>query len=177
MFTRKIDDSLSLALVQPSFAKDFLAIIEEQREELSAFLTWPAKAHDEAFFLKYIGDVLHSYADGTAMVCSIIYEGKVVGNIGLNTINHELKKANLGYWISQHYRGRGLITRCTSEFIKIAFEELGLSKVEIKAAINNTASRAVPERLGFTLEGIITQAENVNGKLYDHAVYGIYHSN
>ena len=173
MFTRKIDDGLYVALVQPSFAKDYFAIVRQEREELSKFLAWPSKAHDEAFFLNYIRQVLHDYAEGKALICAIVFENKIVGSIGLNTINHDLKKASLGYWLSKHYRGKGIITRCTSEFIKICFEELNLSKIEIKAAVNNTSSRAVPERLGFTLEGIITQSENVNGQLYDHAVYGL----
>ncbi|WP_312751700.1 GNAT family N-acetyltransferase [Psychrobacter sanguinis] len=173
MFTRKIDDDLSLALVQPSIAKDYLQIVTEQREELSTFLTWPAKAHDEDFFIEYIRSVLHAYAEGEALICAIVYQGKIIGSIGLNAINHDLKKANLGYWLSKHYRGQGIITRCTSEFVKIGFEELGLSKIEIKASVDNSASRAVPERLGFTLEGIITQSERVGDRIVDHAVYGL----
>ncbi|HIF9169539.1 TPA: GNAT family N-acetyltransferase, partial [Photobacterium damselae] len=40
-------------------------------------------------------------------------------------------------------------------------------------AIENKASRKVCERLGLTLEGIITRAENINGRVVDHAVYGL----
>ncbi|WP_296404961.1 GNAT family protein [Psychrobacter sp.] len=173
MFTRKINDSLSVALVQPSVAKDYFAIVSKERDELSKFLPWPSKAHDEAFFENYIRQVLHDYADGKAMICAIVFDNKIVGSIGLNAINHDLKKANLGYWVSKHYRGKGIATLCTKEFIKICFDEIGLTKIEIKAAVNNVASRAVPERLGFSLEGIISQSENVNGQLYDHAIYGL----
>jgi len=55
----------------------------------------------------------------------------------------------------------------------VAFIELSMSKVEISAAVENQASRSVCERLGFTLEGIITRAENLNGRIVDHAVYGL----
>ena len=173
MFTRKIDNDLSLALVQPSVATEYFAIVSKEKDELSKFLSWPSKADNEAFFEDYIRQVLHEYAEGKAMICVIVFKNKVVGSIGLNAINHDLKKANLGYWLSKHYRGQGIITRCTSEFVKIGFEELGLSKIEIKAAVDNSASRAVPERLGFTLEGIITQSERVGDRILDHAVYGL----
>lgn len=173
MFTRKIDNDLSLALVQPSVATEYFAIVSKEKDELSKFLSWPLKADNEAFFEDYIRQVLNEYAEGKAMICAIVFNNKVVGSIGLNAINHDLKKANLGYWLSKHYRGQGIITRCTSEFVKIGFEELGLSKIEIKAAVDNRASRAIPERLGFTLEGIITQSERVGDRIVDHAVYGL----
>jgi ribosomal-protein-serine acetyltransferase len=41
-----------------------------------------------------------------------------------------------------------------------------LNKVEIHCAVDNKRSRAIPERLGFTQEGII----RANQWLYDHYV-------
>ena len=55
----------------------------------------------------------------------------------------------------------------------MAFTDLDMDKVEISAAEKNVASRKVCERLGFKLEGVITQAENINGRIVDHAVYGL----
>ena len=49
-----------------------------------------------------------------------------------------------------------------------------MEKVEIEAAVENKLSRAVIERVGGTLEGIIKNAENLHGKIVDHAVYGVY---
>ena len=41
-------------------------------------------------------------------------------------------------------------------------------------ATENLASRAICERLGMKLEGIISNAENLNGRIVDHAIYGLH---
>ena len=55
----------------------------------------------------------------------------------------------------------------------MAFIELDMQKVEISAAVENQSSRKVCERLGFSLEGVITCSENLNGRVVDHAIYGL----
>ena len=45
--------------------------------------------------------------------------------------------------------------------------------MEILCATGNTRSRAIPERLGFTQEGIIRQAERFNDHYNDLVVYGM----
>ncbi|POF57850.1 RimJ/RimL family protein N-acetyltransferase, partial [Vibrio vulnificus] len=42
-----------------------------------------------------------------------------------------------------------------------------------RAAKENTASRAVAERLGMSLEGIISRNEKVQDRVLDHAVYAL----
>jgi ribosomal-protein-serine acetyltransferase len=46
-----------------------------------------------------------------------------------------------------------------------------LNRIEIAAAVGNVRSRAIPERLGFKLDGVLRERENVNGVMLDHAVY------
>ncbi len=173
MFSKIVDDEITLALVQPSFAKEYWAIVEQQREYLSQWLAWPQLADGEAFFLKFIKNSLHDYADGKSLTCAILYLGQVVGNISFNSINHSLKKVEIGYWLRQDYQGKGIVTRAVASLIEIAFNELAMQQVQIAAAEENLPSRAVCERLGFTLEGIISRAENLNGRVVDHAVYGL----
>ena len=43
----------------------------------------------------------------------------------------------------------------------------------VNAAVDNGPSRAVCERLGFTLEGIIRRAEKLPQGVVDHASYGL----
>lgn len=48
-----------------------------------------------------------------------------------------------------------------------------LNRVEIRAAVDNARSRAIPTRLGFTHEGTLREAEWLHGHPLDHAVYAI----
>jgi len=173
MYTDVLDRDLSLAMLEPEFASAYLSIVEDERDYLSRWLTWPPHAQDEAFFSEFITRSLHSYADGTSIVCAILYRGELVGNISLHNIDNGLAKAEIGYWIRQSSQGMGIVHRAVRAMLAKAFDQLGLLKVEIRAAVDNHPSRKVCERLGFTLEGVITRAENLHGRVVDHAVYGL----
>jgi ribosomal-protein-serine acetyltransferase len=58
--------------------------------------------------------------------------------------------------------------------VEYAFTHLDMGKVEMCVASDNNPSRAVCERLGMTLEGTITNAEFVQGRILDHAIYGLH---
>jgi ribosomal-protein-serine acetyltransferase len=166
MFTVEIDSELKLALVEPSFAQKYLDIISTQREYFSRWLVWPLHAKSEDFFLDFIKKSLIEYAEGKGMVCAIIYKGELVGNISFNTINQNLK-------IGENHQGNGIIAGAVSKLIDVAFFSLGLEKVQISAATDNLPNRKICERLGMKLEGIISNHENLNGRIIDHAIYGL----
>ena len=96
-----------------------------------------------------------------------------MGTAGFNYINTSLKKAEIGYWLSEQAQGSGIMTRACKTLIDMAFTELDLDKIEVPVAIGNTASRAVCERLGMHVEGTITNAENLNGRIVDHIYYAL----
>ncbi|WP_252393492.1 GNAT family protein [Hydrogenibacillus sp. N12] len=101
------------------------------------------------------------------------YRGTLVGVIGYHRIDWENKKTSLGYWLDPTVQGRGIMTRAARTMVDHAFFHLGLNRLEIRAATENTRSRRVAERLGFTLEGIIREAEWLGDRFVDHAVYGL----
>lgn len=173
MFSLQVDTDIKLFLVQHSFAPNYAQLAEENLAYLEQWLAWPPHCKTEQEFRAFIGKSLHDYADGKSMVCAIFYNDLLVGNVSFNTINHDLKKVEIGYWITQSAQGNGIMTRVCNKLIEIAFEQLLMDKVEISAATENLASRAVCERLGMKLEGIISNAENLNGRIVDHAIYGL----
>lgn len=162
MFSRKINDDLALALVQPSFAKDYLRIIAPNQEDFSRFLPWAASKLNEEFFLEYINKSLHGYAEGIMLPCSIIYRGELVGNIDFHQIDRDAKKASIGYWLDPEFRGRGIIGRSVKEFISIGFNELSLNRIEIWTSTKNEKSRSVAERAGFIQETNIREQDKVS---------------
>jgi len=174
MFTLDVDDKLKLALIEPSFAPLYLDIVTAQRDYLSQWLAWPPHAHDEAFFLTFIKRSLHEYADGSSLVCAMMFDDQLVGNISFNRIDHERKRVEIGYWINADFQGKGIVSKSATKMIDLAFNQYGMEKVQISAAVDNQPSRKLCERLGLKLEGIITHNENLNGRIVDHAIYGIH---
>lgn len=175
MFIQKIDQDVSIALVQDSFAAKYAELVTDQVDYLSQWLAWPPHCSQEADFRQFIQRVLHEYAEGKSMTCAIVYRNEIVGNCSCFNINHDTQCVEIGYWLSKHHQGKGIVTRVVKHLIQFSFEQLNMRKVQLSAAVDNLPSRNVAERVGMTLEGIITHSERVADRVLDHAIYGIHH--
>lgn len=65
------------------------------------------------------------------------------------------------------------MTRALKSLIAYGFKELGLNRIEVRVAVENKKSRALPERLGFTEEGRLREAERLYDHYVDHIIYGL----
>ena len=69
------------------------------------------------------------------------------------------KKTEIGYWLSESFQHKGIITQSGKALINYAFNEMNLNRIQLKAATGNLKSQQVAERLGFTKEGIERDGE------------------
>ncbi|MGG1674433.1 GNAT family N-acetyltransferase [Neobacillus sp. NRS-1170] len=99
--------------------------------------------------------------------------GKFIGSSGLHRINWDVPKFEIGYWIDSRYSGKGFITEAVEAITNFAFTELQAKRVEIRCDSKNVRSKAIAERLGFDLEGILKKdAISADGKeLRDTCIY------
>jgi len=174
LFKLDIDSEIELVFLTEVLAENLFKLVDTDREHLTQWLPWPPyikRVEDTSQFIK---NSIIDFAEGRGMVCAIEYRGDLVGVISYNKILRSLKKVEIGYWLSSKYQGKGIISRSVDFLTTYAFNNLDMEKVEIAAASENQPSRRVCERLGFKLEGIIKNAENLHGKLVDHAIYGLY---
>lgn len=81
--------------------------------------------------------------------------GEFIGASGLHRMNWEIPKFEIGYWIDTRQSGKGYMTEAAEAISNFAFNSLHAKRVEIRCDEKNDRSRAIPERLGFTLEGIL----------------------
>ncbi|TVY10545.1 GNAT family N-acetyltransferase [Paenibacillus cremeus] len=81
--------------------------------------------------------------------------GQLVASSGLHRMNWRVPKFEIGYWIDTRFSGQGYMTEAVQGITAFAFDELHARRVEIRCDPNNVKSRAIPERLGFILEGIL----------------------
>ncbi|MDC5839277.1 MULTISPECIES: GNAT family N-acetyltransferase [Vibrio oreintalis group] len=174
MFTQKVDDDISIALVQESFAVKYSELVTDQIDYLSQWLAWPPHCTSEQDFRLFVQRVLHEYAEGKTITCAIVYRGEIVGNCSCFNIDYDTKCLEIGYWLSKHHQGNGIVTRVVKHLIDFAFNQLNMEKVQLSAAVENRASRSVAERSGMTLEGVITNQEKIGERILDHAIYGIH---
>ena len=75
--------------------------------------------------------------------------------------------------IDAEQQGRGLMTQCCTVLIDYLFDDLALHRVTIQCGTGNTRSCAIPERLGFTCEGILRQSQWVNDRWVDMVVWSM----
>jgi ribosomal-protein-serine acetyltransferase len=90
----------------------------------------------------------------------------LAGVVTFDYIDWGNRAALIGFWLGKSFQGRGIMTRTCTALIDLAFNEMGLNRVEISCAVENRRCRLVPERLRFREEGVSRQRE----WLYDHFV-------
>ena len=98
------------------------------------------------------------------------------GLIGFKETDWVNKKTEIGYWLIEKMQGKGIITSCVTKLIKFAFQKLKLNRTQIKVAVGNSKSVAIPKRLGFTLEGIERAGEKHGQEYLNLKVYSLLKS-
>jgi hypothetical protein len=97
-------------------------------------------------------------------------EGRLCGMVGYNRLDWDNRTAFIGYWLAKDAEGKGIVTRCCRALVDHAFTELGLNRVVIQVAVGNFRSQAIPDRLGFSREGIAREGEWLYDRYVDLAV-------
>jgi len=124
----------------------------------------------------YLRTVMQGLAQGTEYSFAILEHGIVVGATGIRVVA-DAAEGEIGYWVSKDAEGRGIITRSSAALVQFAFEDLGLNRVVILCAVDNKRSRAVPERLGFSIEGTHRERDvNPSREPKDQVVYCLLRS-
>ncbi|MHB8128175.1 MAG: GNAT family N-acetyltransferase [Mobilitalea sp.] len=100
---------------------------------------------------------------------------KVIGEIVLYDFRLK-KQADIGYRLNKDYWGKGFASEAGQAMIKIAFEALGLSRLQIRCFSNNNGSVRVAEKLGFEQEGLIKQGAILN-VMTDYYIFGMLQDN
>ena len=116
------------------------------------------------------------HAKTRASTCAIRVDGDIVGVISHFFIDWDNRYAHLGYWLSEEWQGRGIMTRACRAFVSHAFRQLDLNRVELSCAAGNLRSQRMLERLGFEQEGTLRQVEWLHDRFLDHRIYSVLRS-
>jgi ribosomal-protein-serine acetyltransferase len=169
----KVDDEIKLRLYRKSDAAELFAVVNPNFEHLKTFLHWVKPDYSLASAKEFIVQNQKSAAEKKSEAYGIFYQNKLAGSVGFVNFSWHSRFAEIGYWVAKDFEGRGIITKSCRALINYAFEDLAMNRIEIRCAVENIKSRAIPERLGFRLEGVLRQAVWRHTRFYDVAIYGL----
>lgn len=170
--TIQVDNEIVLNQLVQSDAKDIFETINTQRSYLGKWLPFVAFTKEEADSVKYVESVINAPKDKFEYVFTIRKSGIFAGIIGFKDTDRLNKKTEIGYWLSEKYQKRGIMTKAVKKLCDFAFNELRINRIQIKCAAGNNPSIKIPKRLGFVLEGIERQGELLSdGHFTDLEVY------
>jgi ribosomal-protein-serine acetyltransferase len=163
-----------LRLLEESDAEELHGLIEANRTRLERWMAWAVDHATIAQTLEFIRAARRQLDENRGFQMAIVAEGSIIGMVGFHGIDWQNRATSIGYWLSEHAEGRGAMTDAVRTLTGHAFSELGLNRVEIRSDVQNGRSRAIPERLGFQLEGTLRQAYRISGERYsDDALYAV----
>ena len=111
---------------------------------------------------------------GTSCGLGLFVDDRLAGEVNVNNIvRGAAQYADIGYWIDQHFAGRGYMPESVVALLRHVFEDLGLHRVQIAIVPRNSASRRVVEKLGIRDEGVALRFLEINGVWEDHVRFAI----
>jgi len=173
MFFRQIDKDIKLSLSIPQYAEELFELTDRNRDFLGHWLPWLDTVKESSNTQQFLEHQLVRFQRSQALHVTIFYRGKIAGVLGYNSIDRDNNIRHIGYWQGQEFNGKGIMTKSVRDLIEIGFKYYALERMDIRCAVENSRSRAVPKRLNFQQEGIIRQAEKLGDRYVDHVVYGL----
>jgi [ribosomal protein S5]-alanine N-acetyltransferase len=86
------------------------------------------------------------------------------------------KRVAIGYIINPAHHRQGIATEAVSAMLDYCFGELGLHRVQALIQPDNSASRALAEKLGFRCEGVLRDHLRVGDTWHDEMLYALLRS-
>lgn len=131
--------------------------VVESLDHLRPWMVWAApELATEAAFTRFVRDATARAADGGEAVYGVFdtTTGAVLGGVGLHDRGRP-GSVEIGYWLHVAATGRGLMTRIVADLTDRALAMDDVRGVEIRCDAANTASAAVPRRLGYRLADVV----------------------
>jgi ribosomal-protein-serine acetyltransferase len=177
MFSRQLNDRISIRLPHSHQATELFALTDQNRLFLRKWLPWLDRVVTVEDSRSFLTHSLQRFVAGDCLPVMIYHQKQLAGVAGYNLIDSTHGIGYIGYWLGESFNGHGIMTRVVQDLIKIGRDYYAPQKVEIRCATENGRSRAIPVRLGFSHEGTLRRAERVYEQWLDHDVYGLLLAN
>jgi RimJ/RimL family protein N-acetyltransferase len=164
-------------IVRPHRLDDFDELwdaIQQSRDELRPWLPFADQSEEQ--LRDWLARVVAKWITREIMGMGIIERasGQLIGNIGLMVRGWNIGSFEIGYWLRTSAAGHGYMSEAVRLVTDFAFDHLDANRVMIRCDAENARSAAVPQRLGFALEGRMRRDFAApNGAIRDTLVFSM----
>ncbi|WP_112134476.1 GNAT family N-acetyltransferase [Glycomyces dulcitolivorans] len=172
-FTASLGEGAELRPLVPELAVEMTVHMDRGREFIGRYVAIADVCADVEGTRGFLETYAAKAAADAGRIWGIWLDGTLVGGVLFRTMDFRMQTAEAGCWLEPAATGKGLVTRAVAAIIDWAVEERGIHRVDWWAAVRNTASLAVAERLGMTKEGVLRDVYLHRGERYDMEVWSV----
>lgn len=173
MFASKVNARTEMRLIGPQQTEKLIELVDSNREYLRLWHPWVDRIRAVDDMAKLVSAWEQQNAKNRGFCAGIFFDGELCGVIHHLNVDWPNRWTALSYWLNAAHQGQGIMTECCRALIAYGFNIWNLNRITIECATENTKSRAIPERLGFKLEGVVRGIEWLHDRYADHAIYGL----
>ncbi|GAB4518925.1 MAG: GNAT family N-acetyltransferase [Anaerolineae bacterium] len=163
-------DRLHLRAPEPDYAQEIYDAVRDSLPELTPWIDWaptwdsPQKVEEiiyrsRVWFYNREAFIWYIYEQATA---------RFVGVMELHSVDWEVPRAEVGYWLRTSGAGHGYMTEAVAHITTLALKDWGFTRLQALCDARNTRAIQVAERTGFVREGLLKQYErDAAGELCD----------
>lgn len=155
-------DRLILKKISVSDAEDMYSYAS--LNSVTRFLLWSPHLNIEDT-RGYIEFLNRQYKKGTYADWGVFLksEGRLIGTTGFADFDFENNTGEVGYVLNPAYQGNGYMSEAVFAVLSVAFDRIGLKRVDLRIMEENKPSMRLASRLGFYFEKIGEEPLNVKG--------------
>lgn len=171
-------------VLRPAEETDLPRIVEGRADPMSARWLRTGAPGQSSSLSEAARELLHvaeqsAAAEAMTWVAADPRTDQLLGQVSLFALDQHHDAGCLGYWVHPDARGRGVATQAARLAVRHGFVDiddggLGLRRLSAWAGVENSASRRVLERLGFTHTGVSRASlVRADGSAVDEATYDL----
>jgi ribosomal-protein-alanine N-acetyltransferase len=142
-------------------------------EEVSRFISPPPSTVTD--FERFIAWTLRQRAAGAYACFAVTLAGSddAIGIFQLRELEPRFGTAEWGFAIGSTYWGTGVFQTGAELMIRFAFEQVGVHRLEARAAIRNARGNGALRKIGAVQEGMLRKSFLKNGEYLDQVLWTI----
>ncbi|WP_328317773.1 GNAT family N-acetyltransferase [Streptomyces sp. NBC_00388] len=144
-------------LLRPFTVADTEAVLQAcQDPDIQRWTVVPSpyrREDAESFTRRMVPD---GWRAGTSLAFAVLTreDGRLVGAISVFQ-RGQPGTWEIGYWVAKEHRGRGFAAEAVTVLTHWSLRTLAAERLEWRAEVGNAGSRAVAEKAGFRIEGVL----------------------